>query len=177
LLKDLRDVAEFVVRHPDATVDADYVVAINTLISRTGSVDPGKLRTNDQGIGVRTKYGRHEPPAVTHGGLQDLVVSATSGTKDDVDAAIALFIRLAATQPFGDGNKRTALFAANGLLITRGTGKLLSLPDPRSDQEPDPVAAFNDLLSRAYIHADIDPLRAFLRHYVIDAPGRAGTVG
>jgi len=176
LLKDLRDVAEFVVRHPDATVDADYVVAINTLISRTGSVDPGQLRTDDQGIGVRTKYGRHEPPAITHEGLQNLIVAANTGD-DVVDAAITLFIRLAAAQPFGDGNKRTALFAANGLLIIRDTGKLLSLPDPRSDQEPDPVAAFNDLLSRAYIHADIDPLRTFLRHYVIDAPGGAGTVG
>lgn len=35
---------------------------------------------------------------------------------DPLDAASHLFARLAKAQPFGDGNKRGALLAANGLL-------------------------------------------------------------
>jgi hypothetical protein len=79
LLEDLRDVAEFVVTHTSAAVDSGYVMAINGLIIRSGAIHPGKLRRLDQGIGVNTKYGRHEPPAMTQAELDRLICDATQG--------------------------------------------------------------------------------------------------
>jgi hypothetical protein len=62
LLVDLRDVAQFIIDHHDQPIDASYVYAINAQITRSGALHPGALRTNDQQIGVQTRYGRHTPP-------------------------------------------------------------------------------------------------------------------
>lgn len=71
-----------------------------------------------------------------------------------------LFVGLAKAQPFGDGDKRTAAFATNGLLIGSGVGVLLTIPV--DDNEPKVARTFNDLLARAYIYDDRDGLKALL---------------
>jgi len=113
LLDDLRDTAQYLLDHTPA-VDAHTVCALNTQISRSGALHPGQLRADDQQIGVKTRYGRHTPPALTEPRLQRLVDDTVTGD-DPADDAINLFIALATAQPFEDGNKRTALFAANSL--------------------------------------------------------------
>ncbi|MDK4283108.1 Fic family protein, partial [Corynebacterium propinquum] len=62
-----------------------------------------------------------------------------------------LFVLLAKAQPFGDGNKRTALLAANLLLLPER--KILTVP--YSDQDLSVSETFNDLLARAYIYDDV----------------------
>ena len=167
LLQDLQDVAHFVVSHTSDPIDADYVVAINTLLSRTGAIHPGRLREPDQAIGVSTRYGRHPPEALALADLQQ-IIDESARDPDTIEAALRLFVRLAAAQPFEDGNKRTALFAANGLLINSGTGKLL--PVPSDDDDPQVATTFNDLLARAYVVHDESPVKALMRRHVIDLP-------
>ena len=175
LLEDLRDAAEFIVRHASATVDAAYVIAVNARLSRSGALLPGVLMADADHIGVATRYGRHEPPALTVDTLRRLIDQTVVAGRDDVDNAIALFVAVAAAQPFGDGNKRTALFAANGLLIAKRTGRLLTLPagdehDPLGST-PGDVSRFNDLLARAYVLGETGAVEAFLRDYVVASPG------
>ncbi|ORM02892.1 Fic family protein [Prescottella equi] len=159
LLEDLRDVVQFVIDHHDQPIDALYVPAINAQITRSGAINPGQLRTDDQGIGVGTRYGRHTPPALTERELQQLIDSLAC---DDVtENALDLFVELARAQPFEDGNKRTALFAANSLLI--GGGRMLVVPVDEHD--PQLADTFSDLLAKAYIHEDHGSVKALMRDH------------
>lgn len=157
LLEDLRDVAQFIIDHHDDSIDAEYVCAVNAQITRSGALHPGQLRADDQQIGVGTRYGRHTPPAMTLANLQQLV-SAQSNA-DAVEEALDLFVELAKAQPFEDGNKRTALFVANSVLI--GDGRLLVVPVDEND--PQLSDTFNDLLAKAYIRDEHGPVKDLMR--------------
>lgn len=165
LLEDLRDVAQFIIDHHHQPVDAAYVRAVNASITRSGALHPGQLRTEDQQIGARTRYGRHTPPAISEADLNYLVASLTC--VDAADYALDLFVHLAKAQPFEDGNKRTALFVANSLLI--GDGRMLIVPV--DDDDPQLSDTFNDLLARAYLHDEHGPVKDLLRtHGLTDLP-------
>ena len=163
LLEDLRDVAQFIIDRHDQPIGAAYVRAINAQITRSGAIHPGQLRTDDQEIGVGTRYGRHTPPALTEHGLQQLIDSL--GCEDVTENALDLFVELAKAQPFEDGNKRTALFAANSMLI--GHGMLLVVPVDEHD--PQLADTFNDRLAKAYILDENDPVKALLRKHGLTA--------
>lgn len=165
LLEDLRDVAQFIIDHHDRPIDATYVRAVNAQITRSGALHPGQLRTEDQQIGVHTRHGRHTPPALTEDGLQQLIASLTC--EDVTEHALDLFVELAKAQPFEDGNKRTALFVANSLLI--GGGRMLVVPVDEND--PQLSDTFNDLLAKAYLRGEHDAVKDLLReHGLIDLP-------
>lgn len=160
LLEDLRDAAQFVVDHAGRTIDAGFVRAVNATITRSGALHPGQLRTQAQAIGVATTYGRHTPDALTEDGLQALLDTST-GSADARENALNLFVNLAKAQPFEDGNKRTAVFVANSLLIGSGSGVLLTIPV--DDDDPSPARTFNDLLAKAYIYDEHDGVKNLLR--------------
>ncbi|MGC5163188.1 Fic family protein [Rhodococcus sp. DT1] len=158
LLEDLRDVAQFIIDRHEQPIDAAYVRAINAQITRSGALHPGKLRTDDQQIGVGTRYGRHTPPALTEEGLPQLIDSATR-SRDVAENALDLFVELAKAQPFEDGNKRTALFAANSLL----TGHGRTLVVPVDEHDPQVADTFNDRLAKAYVYGEHEPVKAMMR--------------
>lgn len=164
LLEDLRDVSQFIIDHARAhlPLDAEFLRAINRSISRSGALNPGGLRRDDQHIGVTTTYGRHEPPALDEAQLNALITRSIS-TDDAAGNAISLFVALAKAQPFEDGNKRTALFAANALLIDAGTDMLLTIPV--DDDDPVVARQFNDKLARAYVQGDDQAVTAMLREH------------
>lgn len=160
LLEDLRDVAQFAIDHAGGVIDAEFVRAVNATITRSGAVHPGQLRTQEQSIGVATPYGRHTPDAVTEGELQALLAATTRGG-DVGENALDLFVGLAKAQPFEDGNKRTAVFVANSLLIGSDAGVLLTIPV--DDSDPSLSGAFHDLLARAYVYGEHDGVKDLLR--------------
>ncbi|OHU47235.1 cell filamentation protein Fic [Mycobacteroides chelonae] len=160
LLQDLRDAAQFVITHAGRTIDAPFVKSVNATITRSGALHPGQLRTQAQAIGVTTPYGRHTPAAITEEGLQTLLAMTIRGS-DVQESALNLFVELAKAQAFEDGNKRTAVFVANSLLIGSDCGLLLTIPV--DDNDPSVARAFNDLLARAYIHGENDGVKALLR--------------
>ncbi|OUS97396.1 Fic family protein [Rhodococcus sp. NCIMB 12038] len=169
LLEDLRDVAQFIIDRHEQPIDADYVRAINAQITRSGALHPGQLRTDDQQIGVGTRYGRHTPPALTEKDLLHLIDSAMSN-QDVTENALDLFVELAKAQPFEDGNKRTALFVANSLLI--GHGQLLVVPV--DERNPTLADTFNDLLAKAYIEDEHDAVKDLMRQHGLTALPRRG---
>ncbi|MCI4675948.1 Fic family protein [Candidatus Mycolicibacterium alkanivorans] len=160
LLQDLRDAAQFVIDHAGHTVDAAFVRAVNASMTRSGALHPGQLRTQEQLIGVATPYGRHTPDALTEEELQALLDTAARGG-DVGENALNLFVDLAKAQPFEDGNKRTAVFVANSLLISSGAGLLLTIPV--DDNDPSVARTFNDLLARAYLYGETEAVKALLR--------------
>lgn len=160
LLKDLRDAAQFVIDNARRRLDSAFVRSVNRTITRSGALHPGELRTQAQLIGVSTPYGRHTPDALNDDGLQHLISDATRGA-NVTENALDLFIGLAKAQPFEDANKRTAVFAANALLIGSGAGVLLTIPV--DDNDPKVARTFNDLLARAYIYDERAGVKALLR--------------
>ncbi len=160
LLEDLRDAAQFIVDHAGGTVDFAFVRAVNATITRCGALHPGHLRTQGQTIGVATPYGHHTPDTLSEDGLQALL--ATAARNGDVrEHALDLFVNLAKAQPFEDGNNRTAVFVANGLLIGSGAGVLLTIPV--DDDDPSLAATFHHLLARAYVYGERDGVKDLLR--------------
>lgn len=109
---------------------------------------------------MATPYGRHTPDALSDDALQALIDHATHGGNVREDA-VDVFVALAKAQPFEDGNKRTAVFVANGLLIGSGAGVLLTIPV--DDNDPSLAETFNVLLAQAYIYDERDGVKELLR--------------
>jgi prophage maintenance system killer protein len=169
LLEDLRDAAQFVIDHLGRTINAGFVRAVNATITRSGALHPGQLRTQAQAIGVATPFGRHTPHALNEDALQVLVDDAAR-SGDIRENAFDLFVELAKAQPFEDGNKRTAVFVANSLLIGSGAGVLLTIPV--DDNDPSLAKMFNDLLAKAYMYDEHDGVKDLLRIHGLSALGR-----
>lgn len=163
LLEDLRDVSQFIIdrsQQPKKPITVDFVRAVNAKITRSGAIHPGEFRTSDQQIGVNTRHGRHAPDAMTDTKLQGLIEDSQSST-DTREAALDLFVNLAKAQPFEDGNKRTALFVANSLLLSSEVGEILTIPV--DEQDPSVADSFNDLLARAYVLNEHEGVKNLLR--------------
>ncbi|WP_296136527.1 Fic family protein [uncultured Tessaracoccus sp.] len=161
LLQDLRDVAQFVIDHGGRPIDAAHVREVNAQLTRSAALHPGQYRSEAQGIGVRTRYGVHRPPAVDDASMQRLLDQSRS--TDPEAEAVNLFVALAKAQPFEDGNKRTALFVANSRLIGAGHDQLLAIPVDEDD--PGVADAFNDALARAYVFDDDAAVQQMLHEH------------
>lgn len=146
LLEDLRDAAEFTLKHATTDpFDLAFVRAINRTLSRTAAIQPGVLRSSENII-VRCSGGRvYTPPVPQEAALESVLTDAEHSQGSLHDAA-RLFVRLAKAQPFGDGNKRTALLAGNALLLRKGSDAVLSVPVDRPHTDE-----FNRLLSDWYL--------------------------
>jgi len=160
LLEDLRDVSQFIITNRELPINSAYVRAVNAQITRSGPMNPGHYRTGDQHIGVSTQYGRHEPQPTSDTALQRIIDRAMS-KPDPREQALELFVQIAKAQPFEDGNKRTALFVANSVLIR--APKLEMLVVPVDENSPDKAARFNDLLARAYVSGEHEGVKGLLR--------------
>jgi hypothetical protein len=160
LLEDLRDAAQFIINNQTRRIDANYARDINAELTRSGSLYPGRFRRDEDGIGVNTPLGRHEPAAPDRAGLQTIIDGARAKTSAR-EQAIDLFLQIAEAQPFMDGNKRTAIFVANALLIRQAQPELLSVP--MDERDPATAQHFNQLLARAYVLDEPDGVTALLR--------------
>lgn len=148
LLRDLRDASAYMLHHDYSRgLDAKFVRGLNAQLKRTAALEPGELR-NAQNIMVHTALGDYVPPVPSEQAIERVLGEANASAGSLTDAA-HLFARLARMQPFGDGNKRTALLAANGLLLMHGTERPLIVPtvDPQRRE-------FNRLLGEWYVHDD-----------------------
>ena len=163
LLQDLRDAAHIVVQYRAARkpVTAEAIVDVNAAMTRSAALYPGVFRTDDSNIGVATVYGDHRRAGTNLAGLRNLIRRAERESSASRQAA-ALFVLLAKAQPFGDGNKRTALLSANILL---GDSTVLAVPYAEGNKGVS--ERFNDLLASAYIFDEIDNCVDYLVTYGI----------
>lgn len=153
LLLDLRQAAEYTLHYDYARkpIDLEYVKSINAQLTRTAAMEPGKLRDERTPVMVNTPLGKYEPPVPDSATLAYLIRGTVEGAtgEDILEDAVRLFAGLAKMQPFGDGNKRTALLAGNGLLIAHGDQYPLTVPTIDKDR-----AWFNRELAAYYLNND-----------------------
>ncbi len=148
LLEDLRDAAAYTLHHDYSHgLDVDFIRGINAQLSRTAALEPGVLRDRAN-IMVHTMAGDYPPAVPDAARIKGILDASNKGPGTPADAA-RLFASLARMQPFGDGNKRTALLAANGLLLMRDEDKAMIVPttDPERHE-------FNKLLGDWYMKGD-----------------------
>lgn len=157
LLKDLRDAAQFVIDHATDTINASYVRRVNLTLSRSAALEPGRYRTDVDRIGVDTPLGRHEPAGMTEDTLEQIITTAMAH-EDPREQALSLFVSIARAQPFMDGNKRTAIFVANSVLIRLPEPLVLTIPTER-----ELTTQFMNLLAHAYVANDDLGVKKLLR--------------
>jgi len=160
LLEDLRDVSQFIITNRETPINSAYVRAVNAQITRSGPLNPGQYRTAAQQIGVNTQYGRHEPQPRSDAALNQLIDRAMAKPSPR-EQALELFVGIAKAQPFEDGNKRTALFVANSVLIREPQPEMLVVPV--DENSPDKAALFNERLARAYVLGESAGVKDLLR--------------
>ena len=153
LLCDLRDATDALIAFHTSgpPLTPEVIITINKAMTRWGALHLGQLCREYDIFGVLTRFGDHRPPAADEKTLQTIIDSVSAFSP--AGAAANLFVALAKAQPFGDGNKRTALLAANLLVLPQG--QILTVPF----REDDPTVSdrFNELLARAYIFGEVSP--------------------
>lgn len=171
LLLDLRQAADYTLHYDYARepIDLAYVKSINAQLTRTAAMEPGKLRDERTPVMVSTPLGRYKPPVPDSATIESLIKSTVGGAtgEDILEDAVRLFAGLAKMQPFGDGNKRTALLAGNGLLIAHGDRHPLTVPTSDKDR-----TWFNRELAAYYLNSDqtiIRHLAKWNRQHVLQA--------
>ena len=161
LLCDLRDATDALIAfHTSGTpLTPEVIITINKAMTRWGALHPGQLRREHDIFGVPTRFGDHRPPAADEKTLRTIIDSVSA--LSPADAAANLFVVLAKAQPFGDGNKRTALLAANLLVLPED--QILTVPF----REDDPAISdrFNELLARAYNFGEVSPCVDYMTAY------------
>lgn len=135
LLTDLKNASAFVLEtDSDTILDSDWVCAINSRLTKTAAMKPGRIRIDGEPVGVNTIYGRYNPGTPDPAELVDIMKQAER-SETNMFAASRMFARIARLQPFGDGNKRTAMLAANGLLVKRDSPHMLAVPVEGRDKD------------------------------------------
>ena len=162
LLLDLRQAAEYTLHYDYAhkPIDLAYVKSINAQLTRTAAMEPGKLRDERTPVMVNTPLGRYEPPVPEPDTLVSLIKSTVrkAAGVDILEDAVRLFAGLAKMQPFGDGNKRTALLAGNRLLIAHSERYPLTVPTSDKGR-----TWFNRELAGYYLNNDQTIIRHLAR--------------
>lgn len=158
LLCDLRDATEaLIVFHNSGTpLTPEVIVTIDKTMTRWGALHPGQLRREHDIFGVPTRFGDYRPASADDKTLQTIIDSVSAFSP--ADAAANLFVALAKAQPFGEGNKRTALLAANLLVLPQE--QILTVPF--RDGDATVSNRFNELLARAYIFGEVSPCTEYM---------------
>ena len=143
IVLNLRDGWKYLLNSVDEVLNIDYICKINSLVSRNESLEWGVLRKGNVSISG-TDYVPPIPNKETaENELSDIL---SDSSLSDTEKASKLFLWEAKSQLFWDGNKRTALLAANKFLIQHGRG-IFSINDSKMQD-------FSIMLSDFYTYGD-----------------------
>lgn len=140
---------QFLLDNVDYPVDWQYVKEYNHIVGEGLVRDAGRLRD----YGVRIGGTSWIPPVPTLETSRD-AVAAIMDEANPLERALRLFGAISRGQWFADGNKRTALMAANHELIHAGLGILAVQPSDK--------AAFISCLLSYYESGDFSSLEQWL---------------
>lgn len=151
-INNLKHAWQFLLANLDYPLDYPYVCKLNSLVGADNLIyRAGRIREKGQEVGIggtRWKPGiPSEKETVKE--IQNAMQSST-----DTDKALGVLCYLMRNQTFFDGNKRTAMLAANHILIGSGRG-ILTIPIELQGE-------FKTKLVSFYESAQSDELEAFL---------------
>ncbi|MBT1161845.1 Fic family protein [Bifidobacterium sp. SO1] len=142
----IRDAWRLLFDRIDDPISADLLLEYNQRIGHWLFFMPGNWRTQKVGIG---KSAYVPKPRIDYETDVRPVLESNERIGDPLDRAMNLFCDISRGQWFNDGNKRTALMAANHILIDSGIGTLGIEPSQRHE--------FGGVLVRFYETNDRPP--------------------
>ena len=149
-IRNMRDAWKYLFKSMDEKLDLNYICKLNEFIARDEALECGVLRTGSVGISG-TNYKPPVPDRIkAENDIRNIIASYSTAT----ERALDIFCHITYKQLFWDGNKRTAMTAANKILISSGKG-ILTIQD--HDMEK-----FNKLLLEMYNTGKREDLKDFL---------------
>lgn len=146
----MRDAWKYLLDAIDEPLNIEFLCKIQERIAYREALAWGTLRTGSIGIsGVK-----YVPPIPKWDKAEDELKSILAENASATEIALDVFAWVARSQLFWDGNKRTAMLAANKLLIEAGAGILL-VPD-------EAMVDFSTELSAYYETGDSQALKSLL---------------
>lgn len=137
---------QFILDNLDYPIDLNYVCKINQIIGQDIVMDAGNLRKLDVRIG-----GTDWKPEIPEKEKAALTFNSLNNFENTTERAIETMLYLMRSQLFNDGNKRTAMMAANQIMIQNGAG-IISIPINRQQD-------FVNLLIEFYETNDTDKIK------------------
>ena len=149
-IMNMRDAWKYLLQSLDEKLDLSYICKLNAFIARNEALEWGVLRYGSVTISG-TDY---KPPVPVKASVESDISRIVATYDTATSRALELFCYITYNQLFWDGNKRTALTAANKLLVSQGCG-ILTIKDHDMEQ-------FNTLLRNMYDTGDSKDLKHFL---------------
>ena len=160
-LRDAYDEMFYLVRDNGFQVDKETICLVNRIVARNENHDNiGNFRKS----GIAITGTTHKGTSVKDFGIKYIEIIDRFNENKLEDKAIDLFLDIAKTQFFGDGNKRTGQLMMNGILI--GEGYCPVVLNFRENKER------RDKLIHFYLTVDREPLKKIIlekqREFEID---------
>ncbi len=149
----LKHTWEFILDKDVIKSASDYYLAsyIARLVNEGFYQEGGRIR----GVPVTIGGSSYIPPIPNEIDVKNDLSDILASNMDAIDIAIELFLYVAKTQIYNDGNKRTAVIYANHYLIAHGKG-LLAIPAEK-------VSEFKRELVKYYEGTDTGTVKKFLK--------------
>ncbi|MCI8650755.1 MAG: cell filamentation protein Fic [Anaerotruncus sp.] len=155
-VNNLKHAWQFVLENATYPVDYPYICQINRLVGGDHLIfGAGYLRKVAVSIGGTT----WKPEIPSEDSVKE-ELSEIGQIVEPQERAVTLMLYIMRRQMFLDGNKRTAMLAANAVMIAGGCG-ILTIP---VELQPE----FTKMLVQFYETAEMEPLKNFLYEFCID---------
>jgi len=154
-VNNLKHAWQFVFENIEYHTDYALICEINRTVGANLFYRAGMIRNIPVSIGG-TDW---KPPMPFEGDIKD-EIRETLGIENKTERAITLMLKLMRMQIFIDGNKRTAMLAANHVMIKNGAG-ILSVP-------VDCISEFTQKLVVYYETANMEDIKQFVFDRAID---------
>lgn len=145
----------FILENIDYPLDFRYISQIHKEIGEKVIINPGKIRNSDVNMG-----GTSWKPTLPYREEIEENINKILENENVTDKSLTLMLYLMRTQAFYDGNKRTAILAANKIMIENGAG-IISIPIEE-------LSTFRKKLIDYYETNNMEDIKNFLYEKCID---------
>ena len=155
-VNNLKRAWQFVLGNLDCPTDYPYICRINQIVGGDNLVfGAGYIRNFPVSIGGTT----WKPDMPIESQIKEQIAEL-SMIASPTERAITFMLYIMRKQMFGDGNKRTAMLAANQIMVSSGCG-IISIP---IEKQPD----FVKMLVEFYESGDMEAIKTFVYNESID---------
>ena len=152
----LKHAWQFILDNIDYPIDFRYISQLNKIVGDYNLIPySGEIRKSDVSMG-----GTSWKPDLPDKEDIENKINEINSIKNISDRAITMMLYLMRTQPFYDGNKRTAMMAANQIMIQNGKG-IISVSIEHQ-------ITFRGMLINFYETNDMSKIKKFLYDNCID---------
>ncbi|MGP1495007.1 MAG: Fic family protein [Streptobacillus sp.] len=146
----------FTLENIDYPIDFKFISQINKIIGDYNLIPhSGEIRNTDVSMGGTT----WKPKLPNKEEIEEQI-NIINRIENIIDRAMTMMLYLMRTQPFYDGNKRTAMIVANQIMVQNGKG-IISIPLEEQ-------TTFREMLINFYETNDMEKIKKFIYNNCID---------